>query len=174
MDLKRRPGRRESERRTAPAWRAAPGLFSLVLLIALPLTAAAQSGGSSASLTLRGTVPAVCTVDLGATSATVDLVKGQSAQPVATVEERCNAGGGYTVSVASRNGGELRPDGTAQGVPYSVAYDDAAAQRAGGLRAERAASGAPRRGVLSVSVPASPTLAAGDYADVLTVTIAAK
>ncbi|ACI97612.1 hypothetical protein [Rhodospirillum centenum] len=124
-------------------------------------------------ITLRGTVPAVCTVALSASSATLEVVRGQSATPVATVEERCNAAAGYTVSVTSRNGGQLRQEGAASGVSYAVSYDQVSSN-SGALVAVRTPTGAARVGTLAVEVPASPEAAAGDYVDVLTVSISAR
>ena len=182
MDLKRRSGPVGSPGGTRRVGLPAGAFCLASLLLAAPAALAAGSsaagssaaGSSQGTLTLRGVVPAVCTVSLSATSATLDLVQGQAGTAVAAVEESCNAAGGYTVSIASRNGGELRCESAASGVAYSLSYDGADAAKSGVIRTERAATGASRRGTLSLTVPASPTLAAGEYVDTLTVSIAAK
>lgn len=150
----------------------AAGIVASTLLATALLTTAAGAA-ERGQITLRGTVPAVCTVALSASSATLEVVRGQSATPVATVEERCNAAAGYTVSVTSRNGGQLRQEGAASGVSYAVSYDQVSSN-SGALVAVRAPTGAARVGTLAVEVPASPEAPAGDYVDVLTVSISAK
>lgn len=148
------------------------GTLALVAIAAVPATAARAA--DRGQITLRGTVPAVCTVALSASSAALDLVRGQSATPVATVEERCNAAAGYTVSVNSRNGGQLRQEGATAGVDYALSYDQVSAGKSGSLVAVRESTGVPRVGTLAVGVPANPEAAAGEYLDVLTVVISAR
>lgn len=126
-----------------------------------------------ATIQLRGTVPATCSVSVSANSATVDIARGQSLGTVASVEERCNAAGGYVVSVSSQNGGQL-VGGNGAGVPYALFYGESGAGQGGRLTAERATSGDVRRSTLAVTVPASPQAQAGEYEDTVTISIAAK
>jgi len=147
----------------------------LILIAGLVLIPDGTAWASDrAQLMLRGVVPAVCSVSVSTPTVPLDLVRGQMPTPVASVEERCNAAGGYRVSVTSRNGGQLRSEGQAMSVGYSLAYDETAAGHSGGLMVERAPSAQSRRGTLSVAVPASPTLPAAEYQDLITITIAAK
>lgn len=140
----------------------------LALLTASPVLA---QGASQGSITLRASVPAICSIGISNNSATLNITGGQSNFAVATVEERCNAASGYTVSLSSKNGGQLST-GTA-GVAYTMQYGDSAGS-GGAISADRAVSGDTRQTVLSVSVPASPTAVAGDYEDTVTISIAAK
>lgn len=126
-----------------------------------------------ATIQLRGVVPPSCSVSVSATSATVDIARGQSLGTVASVEERCNAAGGYVVSVSSQNGGQL-VGGDGASVPYSLFYGDAGAGQGGRLTAERGTTGDVRRSTLAVTLPASPQARAGEYEDTVTISIAAK
>ncbi len=152
-------------------------LSSFAVLLALSLAslpgsaALAQQGAPQGSITLRATVPATCAVTLSADSVTLNLTAGVTNLPVATVEERCNAANGYRVSLASGNGGALS-SGSAS-IAYSMQYGDSSSG-SGTLAADRAASGASRQTVLSVSVPAGTARQAGDYQDTVTISIAAK
>lgn len=150
----------------------AAGLALLCLM--LPLfrgTALAQQNAAQASITLRASVPASCAVTLSADNATLNLTSGVTNLPVATVEERCNAANGYRVSLASSNRGALS-SGSAS-IAYTLQYGDSSSGN-GALAADRAASGAARQTVLSVSVPAGTARQAGDYQDTVTISIAAK
>ncbi len=145
----------------------------LAACASLGLVLAADAGSDRSSITLRGVVPPVCTVSVSASNASVDLIRGQSQVGVATVEEQCNAAGGYVVSVTSKNGGQLlRADGG--GVGYSLRYGDASVGQNGSLSAERTATGDVRRSTLAVSVPANPEATAGDYEDIVTISIQAR
>jgi spore coat protein U-like protein len=132
---------------------------------------AQQQNSAQASITLRASVPATCAVTLSAESATLNLTAGVTNQPVATVAERCNAANGYTVNLASGNGGALS-SGSAS-IAYTLHYGDSSSGN-GSLVADRAASGAPRQTVLSITVPPGPARQAGDYQDTVTISIAAK
>jgi spore coat protein U-like protein len=143
-----------------------------VLLAALADPAGpAQGQTSQATLTIRGTVTAECSIGISNNSATVNLTAGQSAVTVATVEERCNAANGYVVTVASQNGGTLS-SGTSS-VAYGLQYGDVAAQN-GSVATSRAATGQARTTTVAVSIPASPELPADDYADTVVISITAK
>ncbi len=148
-----------------------------VQTVALALTAGLLIPGVAltadrGTIQLRGTVPATCSISVSASSATVDIARGQSLGTVASVEERCNAAGGYVVSVSSQNGGQLVGGGA--GVPYSLFYGEAGAGQGGRLTAERGTSGDVRRSTLAVTVPANPQAQAGEYEDTVTISIAAK
>ncbi|MDG5496695.1 hypothetical protein [Niveispirillum sp. BGYR6] len=143
-----------------------------VALLALANPAGpAQGQASQATLTIRGSVTAECSIGISNNTATVNLTAGQATVPVATVEERCNAANGYVVTVASQNRGTLS-SGTAS-VAYGLQYGDVAAQN-GSVATTRAASGQARSTTVSVSVPASPSLPAGEYADTVIISITAK
>ena len=148
-------------------------LLTGAAILLVPTGGRAQS--QQATITLRGTVAMDCSIAISSTSATVNLTAGQQSVPVATVQERCNAANGYVVSVSSQNGGRLTSEGEgSSGVGYSLHYGDTSSAQNGSINTNRAVSGAARSTVLSVSVPASPTLPAGEYQDTVVISITAK
>jgi spore coat protein U-like protein len=143
-----------------------------VLLVSMADTVGPARGqASQATLTIRGSVTAECSIGISNSSATVNLIAGQTGVPVATVEERCNAANGYVVTVASQNGGTLSSG--ASSVAYGLQYGDVTAQN-GSVATSRSATGQARTTTVSVSIPASPQLPAGDYADTVVISITAK
>jgi len=143
-------------------------LLLLVLLSAGPVAAQNSAQGT---ITLRASVPATCAVSLSTENISLNL-NSASIVPVATVEERCNAANGYTVSLSSKNGGALS-SGTAS-IAYTLHYGDSSSTADGSLTAGRPVSGTARQTVLSVSVPDGTQRQAGDYEDTVTIAIAAK
>lgn len=149
------------------------------LLIVLPAAALALAAvraladGSSGTIRLRGIVPQVCSVSIQDRGVVFDLGSGAQSRTVAAIEERCNAPSGYTVSLTSRNGGELRTDlGAGTGLPYTMLYDGAAPAGQGVLSASRP-PGAETND-LEVETRPPGNLRAGTYEDVITVTVQAK
>lgn len=153
-------------RRTCPAGAA---LAVAACLILPALDAAASSSGT---IQLRGVVPVVCTVSVAETGASLNLTQGQTDVAVASVREQCNAAAGYSVSITSRNGGQLRTDGGQSGVGYTLRYGDQSG--AGQLLTDRSVSNSERTGTLSVTVPANRDLPAGEYTDIVTISVSAK
>ena len=143
-------------------------LMLLALLSAGPVTA---QNGAQGTITLRASVPATCAVSLSTGNASLNL-NSAAIVPVATVEERCNAANGYTVSLSSKNGGALS-SGNAS-IAYTLHYGDSSSTADDSLTAGRTVSGTARQTVLSVSVPAGTQRQAGDYEDTVTIAIAAK
>lgn len=109
-------------------------------------------------------------------NATLDLVNGQNSLTVGSVTEQCNAGNGYTVSVASANSGVLKSSSstTTTSVPYNLTYDSNTASKTGTLTADRTTATQNRQGTLAVSLPGNAQAVAGHYQDTVTVSIAAK
>lgn len=143
-------------------------LMFLALLSAGPVVA---QNGAQGTITLRASVPATCAVSLSTGNASLNL-NSAAIVPVATVEERCNAANGYTVSLSSKNGGALS-SGNAT-IAYTLHYGDSSSTADGSLTSGRTVSGTARQTVLSVSVPAGTQRQAGDYEDTVTIAIAAK
>jgi len=148
-------------------------------LIALPLlvptlAASAALAGSSASIHLRGVVPQVCSVSVQDRGVVFDLGAAGQARSVAAIEERCNAPAGYTVTLSSRNGGELRPEtGTGgSGLPYVMTYEGATAAGAGRVVANRPPGVETKD--LFVETGAAGNLPSGSYEDTIVVTVEAK
>ncbi len=148
--------------------RLSAGCMAGLSLLASPVWA---QGSTQGSITLRATVATTCAVTVSAGNATLDLNAGSAPLPVATVEERCNAANGYTVSLTSKNGGSLS-SGTAT-IAYTLQYGDSSSSN-GTLSAARDVTGVGRQTVLSVLVPAGTQRQAGQYEDTVTIAIAAK
>lgn len=154
------------------AWRfTGRGYGPLMFLALLSAGPVAAQNGAQGTITLRASVPATCAVSLSTGNASLNL-NSAAIVPVATVEERCNAANGYTVSLSSKNGGALS-SGNAT-IAYTLHYGDSSSTADGSLTAGRTVSGTARQTVLSVSVPAGTQRQAGDYEDTVTIAIAAK
>lgn len=155
-----------------------PLVFGLLIAAIFALAGeSALAADTSGTLQLRGTVPVTCTLQVVDAGASLDLLAGEANRQVGTVSETCNAGSGYQITLSSANGGQLGggTGGTGQKVAYTVSYGDAAAAGlAQPVTVSRPAAAFGRTQPLSVSLPAQSRLAAGDYQDSLTVTIAAK
>jgi len=118
----------------------------------------------------------------------MDLTINQSDKLIATVNERSNSATGYTVSVTSKNlandgGGATEPyflqSAAAGALTYSLKYDGAAVGpwAAGTAQiTDSALTTVPEwlSKQLSISYSGSAALPAGDYEDILTLTISAK
>lgn len=154
------------------AWRfTGRGYAPLMLLLLLSAGTAPAQNSAQGTITLRASVPATCAVSLSTENVSLNL-NSAAIVPVATVEERCNAANGYTVSLSSKNGGALS-SGTSS-IAYTLHYGDSSSTADGSLTAGRPVSGAARQTVLSVSVPTATQRQAGDYQDTVTIAIAAK
>jgi hypothetical protein len=138
------------------------------------LSTGAWAEATSVSLRLHGVVPAVCSVQVADAAASLNLTAGETDRQVGTVVENCNSGSGYQVTLSSASRGQLTGAGGA-GVAYSVSYGDTTGVAlAQPVAVTRTGAAFGRAQALTVSVPASPRAAAGDYEDLLTITIAAK
>ena len=140
-------------------------------------TASSIQGGAVANLNLNGQVGAHCTVAIAATAkaASLDLKAGEQNASVGVITETCNSKSGYTVSISSKNGGQLRSgDASAPLASYTAVYDDATGSIATGLSATRSKVVFNRSGNLLINIPANAQAIAGNYADNITVVIAAK
>lgn len=180
------------------AWLLAVLLFGAVQVLAAPAPGALGNANPQASLAgggqgnssstganpaagknlnLAGQVNVICTVTIAATAkaASLDLQAGEQNVSVGVVTEDCNSSNGYTVSVNSQHGGQLRSgDASAPLARYTASYDDAAGSIAAGLTAKRKSAFFGRTVNLVVSVPANAQAIAGSYSDSITVVIAAK
>jgi len=145
--------------------------LALLALAALFSGDAIAQNSSQGTIMLRASVPATCAISLSTENAALNL-NSAAIVPVATVEERCNAANGYTVSLLSKNGGALS-SGTSS-IAYTLHYGDSSSTADGSLTAGRPVSGTARQTVLSVSVPDGAQRQAGDYEDTVTIAIAAK
>ncbi|WP_234703770.1 hypothetical protein [Rhodospirillum centenum] len=146
---------------------------------ALVATAAAFTTGASAqqasgTIQLRGTVAVNCTIAVTDLNQPLNLTGGESNKQVGTVTENCNRGNGYKISVASANAGKL-VSGAAGTTPISYATQyDGQSGNSGTLEVIRNQAQFNKVSSVNVTIPASAQYIAGDYADTLTITIAAR
>ncbi|MDD2729940.1 hypothetical protein [Malikia sp.] len=136
-----------------------------------------QRATGGASLNLAGQVSVSCTVTIAATAKTtsLDLKAGEQNQSVGVITETCNSSSGYTVSISSRNGGQLRSgDASAPLTSYTASYDDATGSIASGLSAIRNGAFFGRTGNLLINIPANAQAIASNYSDSISLVIAAK
>lgn len=146
------------------------GILPAAMLAFGPGAAVAADRGS---IRLVGTVPQSCTLSVADRGAVLDLAAGERTTVVASIEEQCNAPGGYTVTVSSRNGGVLSSSEGAD-IPYTMSYDDARATREGGGLVAQRAQPSWRTRDLAVTAGQSGGGVAGTYDDLVTVTIQAR
>ena len=133
---------------------------------------------NTTKLDLVGLVPSNCTIAITPTAkaSSLDLQRGETDAVVGTVTENCSSTLGYTVSITSQNGGQLRSGGaTAPLVNYSARYDDATGSlAASGLDTRRNRASFNYQRSLFVSLPANSQVIAGSYSDSVTFVIAAR
>lgn len=137
------------------------------LLVPSEPAAAADAG----TIRLVAFVPQACSVGIEDRGALLDLGDGERTTTVAAIEESCNAPGGYTMTLTSRNGGQL-VSGEGARIAYTLLYEGAGADGRGGLSVSRSLPGTTRH-ELAVCAGEAGALA-GAYDDVVTVTIEAK
>ncbi|MGF1456731.1 MAG: spore coat protein U domain-containing protein [Alphaproteobacteria bacterium] len=134
----------------------------------------AQAVGTSGKVDLKGSVEAVCEVTVTDLKASLNLVGGEKAKKVASVEEHCNDHDGYTISFDSSNKGSLKSKDNDQ-IAYTINYDNQSRKRlTSDLALRRNAAQFRKNHDLYVNVDASNTRVAGDYSDTITVEIRAK
>lgn len=135
-----------------------------------PAAVLAQS--TSGSVGLRGSMPMSCAIAVQDLGVTWNLTSGESAKTVGSVTETCNAASGYSISLASANGGKLKSGSNE--ISYTVDYDSNAGSLTSQMVVQRASAQFGKKSDLKVTVPISSQHVAGDYADTITVTIAAR
>ena len=153
-------------------------LFTAAAAIAFAGFATAAHAAPAAdtgAVPLAGTVVTNCTIEVKALNPALDIVAGEKDTAVAEITETCNSGKGYDVSFASANDGALvsKADGTAPAA-YALAYDGETGDLAKDWKVSRNAAAFGKKATLAVSIDANPEAIAGDYADTITVQIAAK
>lgn len=147
-------------------------IAALLLSTTALMPAASLAQSSSGGVSLRGTMPMSCAIAVQDMNATWNLTSGESAKTVGAVTETCNAGNGYSISLASANGGKLKSG--ANEIAYTVDYDSSAGNLTSQMVVQRASAQFGKKSDLKVTVPISGQHVAGDYADTITVTIAAR
>ena len=146
----------------------------LIAALAALLSAGSAMAAPSGTIRLEGTVSAQCTVAVTDANQQLDITGGETGKQVGTVVETCNSSGGYTVTVASANGGVLRTAGGASGVGYTLTYDGSARGLSSPLQVEREGAQFGRVVPVLVSLNPAPNAVAGTYADTITITISGR
>ncbi|MDE1145300.1 MAG: hypothetical protein PW843_01620 [Azospirillaceae bacterium] len=137
-------------------------------------TAAPALADSSGTVKLSGVVSLSCVVTVTDNNASLNILAGSSNVQVGSVVETCNDGAGYTITVASANGGALKSSATgAQAVAYTTNYDGTNGSGSS-FTVTRSGAQFGKTAALYVTVPANAQAIAGTYNDTLTVTIAGK
>ncbi len=151
-------------------------ILTAALIVVLTITAGTASAATSHSgeIRLQGRIAPVCQVTVTDLGASLDLVSGERATRVATVEEHCNNHDGYTIAFTSQNSGMLTSGHGAE-IAYTMSYGSAQnrslTSQVGLERQE------PRYGEaedLLITVEPGSTRIAGTYGDTITVTISAN
>ncbi|QJE73142.1 fimbrial major subunit CsuA/B family protein [Aerophototrophica crusticola] len=148
--------------------------FATAALLAAATVAAAApaSANTSGNIQLKGSVTQSCTIQVQDLGQSLNLSGGENQKTVGSVTETCNAGQGYRITLASANAGKLRSGNNA--IDYQVAYESQSGNLGGQMVIDRATAQFGRKADLKVTIPASAQYIAGEYADTVTVTIAAK
>lgn len=126
------------------------------------------------------TVPFSCAamVPSPAPSAVTDLSQslspkaGENQKTVGNVTETCNSSNGYKITLVSTNSGKLKSGNNES--TDQVNYDNQGGALTSQMVVDRANAQFSKKSDLKVTIPASDQYIAGDYADTITVTIAAK
>lgn len=156
------------------------------LWMALPLLALYSASGwaaSSGTLLLSGTVPLVNDIAVtanGTNNTSLNISAGESAKLVANVAETSNNGTGYTVTLSSANGGQLKNSSDAsKKTTYQVSYNGGSYAQPGTLpvtvkTVNSLSAQTTNTSAIRVNVAAFANAPAGVYSDTLTLTIAAN
>jgi hypothetical protein len=152
--------------------------------LAFVATASNAFGTSRASLYLAGEIEVITNLfvnpEIG-TIDTLDIVAGETARQVATVDEESNNAAGYRIDMESVNAGNLQHNDGTSNVPYTISYDGGAATAPGavGTPAAVKTSGAltgltTDNSTVEITFAAGgTTLPAGAYTDTLIFTMVA-
>jgi spore coat protein U-like protein len=149
------------------------------IFTAIALLATTSFAATEGLLTLTGVVDVRYEISLSNSSATVDIINGESSKLVATATEVSNNLSGYKISMKSAYGSNLRHSADAsKQVAYTVTYDGSSpyslttsdqvvkpASALAGLTTDTSE--------IRVSFPGQPNAAAGTYSDTITVSISA-
>jgi spore coat protein U-like protein len=141
-------------------------------LIASAIVAPAMAQNASGTIQLKGNVALSCTIAVQDLNQSLALKAGETAKTVGSVTETCNSGSGYKITLASANAGKLKSGNFT--IDYSVNYDGQGGALTSQMVVDRATAQFGKKSDLKVTIAASDQYIAGDYADTVTVTIAAK
>lgn len=148
-------------------------IFLLGMSLAVSSVIAAGGGESSGEILIRGTVEAVCEIEVVDLDARLDLDEDRGGFKVGSITETCNHPEGYVVSLKSANGGFMSGPLDARS-DYRIHYDSlqgASLSRVHGLRRDQPNWNATHD--LHIHVDADEALPAGFYSDRVLIEIAA-
>ncbi len=152
-------------------------LFKELLLSSLLLSSSAFAA-TSGTLLLKGNVAEILSIDVqeSANAQALDLIGGEADTLVADVVEKSNSTTGYTVTLSSANAGKLVNTGLAsQTVDYTLNYGGQLVDLSAGngtYTDNNPGTGQDINKELKINITGSNTLAAGDYTDTVTLSIA--
>ena len=146
----------------------APAAFAAALLLA-----GAASAQSTGSVVVKGNVPLNCTVAVTDLNQSLNLNGGETDKQVGSIVENCNSGTGYNISLSSSNAGQLK-NSLGNLIGYTVKYDGGAGNLGSAMQVSRNTAQFGKTSPLAVSLNGSAQYIAGNYADTVTITIAAK
>ncbi|MFV3078160.1 spore coat protein U domain-containing protein [Niveispirillum fermenti] len=141
-------------------------------LLVAAIAAPAFAQNATGTIQLRGNVAQSCTITVQDQGQNLSLKNGENNKTIGSVTESCNAGNGYKITLASTNAGKLK-SGNFE-IAYQVNYDGQGGNLNSQMVIDRANAQFNKKADLKVTIPASEQYIAGDYADTVTVTIAAK
>lgn len=150
-----------------------------LLALALTLTSASALAATTATLLLKGVVPAVLSISVTAESvaANLPLNTTQNNTKIATVNEKSNAANGYKVTISSQNQGKLVRSGGNQQFPYTLNYNNQTinlSSQAVLNNSGNTATSVNRDLKISYTGQSEESMVAGDYVDTITFSIAAN
>lgn len=151
-----------------------------VLTIGSLLSVSSAYAATSGTLLLKGTVAPILSIDVqaNASATTLDLVNGEPDTVIANVAEQSNAANGYTVTLSSQNAGQLvNQTLNSQVVDYTLTYGGQLYDLSTGdgvFTDGNPGTGQVVNKDVSINIVGNNTLAAGDYTDTVTFTIAAN
>jgi len=145
------------------------------LIFLLGFLTLSTAWSQSATLQLRARTPLVCELSVNDHGNYVSIINGVNNFTLGSVSEACNTTRGFTVTISSQNGGVMLNQ-TGQAVPYTISYDNSGVRS---LATPVVLSRSHRKQrwwtrSFRVTVPAQPNAVAGDYQDLITLTIAAN
>ncbi|MDE1148403.1 MAG: hypothetical protein PW843_17590 [Azospirillaceae bacterium] len=139
-------------------------------VFAAALVAAPAFAATSGTVQLNGTVAQTCTIAVTDAGAQLNILTGSTNVTVGTAVETCNDGAGYTISVSSANGANLKSSANgAQPISYTPIYDGQSSGSS--VNVSRSSAQFAKQATIAVTVPANAQAVAGSYTDTLTITI---
>jgi len=130
-----------------------------------------------ASLYLAGEIEVITNLFVNptiGTTDTLDILGGETARVIASVDEESNNAAGYTISMESTNGGNLQHSDGTTNIPYTISYDGAVTTAPGALGAPVVAKTSGTltglttdSSAVTITFAASASGVAGAYTDTL-------